>query len=85
MIKLKKSWCEVCQFEAQAETFEELLKIWDKHIKTQEHLSNVMKYLQYDLGALTIDEIPKKLKERLGWPKNFSTPSLYFFGNYDYI
>jgi hypothetical protein len=59
------SWCEVCQFEAKSETITKLLKIWDKHVNTTEHMQNVIKFLQYDLGALTLDEIPKKLDELL--------------------
>ena len=60
---VETSWCEVCQFEAKAETVEELLKIWIPHTETLKHQNNVIKYLQYDLGALTIDEIPEKLDE----------------------
>ena len=57
------SWCEVCQFEAKGDTFKETMEIWDNHISTKEHQSNVVKYLQYDLGAMTTDEIPEKLDE----------------------
>ena len=61
----EKSWCEVCQFEAQAETIPELMEIWFKHIETDKHTSNVIKFLQYDLGALTVDEIIPKLHEHI--------------------
>ena len=62
---MEKSWCEVCQFEAKAKTLPELFEIWKNHIETTEHENNVGKFLQYDLGALTPDEIPKKLDEML--------------------
>ena len=58
--KESKCWCEVCQTEIIG------IKNWYIHIKRESHLSNVIKYLQYDLGALTIDEIPEKLEKYLG-------------------
>jgi len=63
--RYKTSWCEVCQYEAKSDNFEELMKLWTKHTESSDHLRNVIKYLQYDLGALTIDEIPKKLDKLL--------------------
>jgi len=56
-ISQQQSHCEVCQTDIKG------IKNWMIHIKTDSHLSNVVKFLQYDLGALTIDDIPKKLDE----------------------
>jgi len=58
----ERSWCEVCQFEATADTIKELMKIWFDHIATPKHQNNVIKFLQYDLGAMAVDQIPEKLE-----------------------
>jgi len=53
---MEKSWCEVCQYGAKAETLEELMQIWKKHTSTPQHVSNVIKHLMIDTGAKTLDE-----------------------------
>ena len=62
----EKNWCEVCQHEEKAHTIKKLMKQWNKHIVTELHQLNVIKYLQYDVGALTIKEIPEKLDKYFG-------------------
>lgn len=62
----EKTWCDVCQYEETGITVEELMGKWLKHTETESHLQNVVKYLQYDLGAMTLEEIPEKLDEYFG-------------------
>jgi len=59
----ENTWCEVCQHKEEAATVEKLMEQWFKHTSTNSHQQNVIKYLQYDLGALTLEEIPQKLTE----------------------
>ena len=62
----EKTWCEVCQIGFAEDTLSDLLIKWDAHIESEHHAHNVIKFMQYDLGALTVGEIPEKLDEYLG-------------------
>lgn len=57
------SYCQVCHYEAKANTVEQLRRIWFKHIDKESHLQNVMMYIMLDIGANSIEEIDEKLDE----------------------
>lgn len=62
---LEKSYCQVCDITITSSTIIELQKLWFFHIDTDEHQTNVVKYLMLDIGAKNIDEIPQKIEEFL--------------------
>ena len=58
-----KGKCEVCHFEYESESMEDLMNIQFTHAEKDEHLVNVIKYLMLDTGAKTLEELPEKLEE----------------------
>ena len=59
----ERTYCEVCQWEGTADTQKALMKIHFKHVDELGHQQNVLKFLMYDIGALTVKDIPQKLDE----------------------
>ena len=65
-----KAKCEVCHFEYESESMEDLKNIYFAHIKKDEHLVNAVKYLMLDTGAKTLEELPQKLEEYMNGINN---------------
>jgi hypothetical protein len=41
----EKCWCAICKYEPEAKTFNELIDMWTKHIKSERHTSTINYYI----------------------------------------